>query len=419
MSKFKNIIITVIFVFILFYFFINSVFTCFKKFKTKNINSKINYEKIYPHFQKNKQKNSYICFWKNKYNKIKDTIASIERGISNSIPYKYKICELQMILEKYIGKNIFLEYDGTVVLNNKYLDYWFKTNSITKALQCIQEFNNFIKNKSDFIFVMYPSKNSKYDNQLPIGLKDNNNKTSDQFLNSLNINNIKTLDLREKVLNDYSSQYEMFFVTDHHWKPSAGLWAAKEICKELNNSLKWEIDISLLNKSKFQNIILPNYFLGTQGKKLTLSYAKTEDFEIIEPLYETSFQRICPEWSETSGTFKEVMFSEKYLEELNIYDKFTYKFYLNGDMSYLRLINNSNKAINKKVLLIRDSFNSVVSPFLSLCIKDLTMLDVRYFSGSVKTLLLKEKYDLVIIAYNSNCLVYKGLENKEFLNLNK
>ena len=377
-------------------------------------NKQIDWEKLYPFTQKRVETISNSLDFIEKLNsKFKSKIAMFEEKFNKYFPHKFYICEIQMAFEKFLGKNLFLEYEGTVVLNNGYLDYYGKNSNPSYALKNTIKLHEFIKiHNTEFVFVIYPCKNSKFDNQLPKGLKDNINYVCDVFLQELNKREIKTLDLRENARIDFKSQYDMFFRTDHHWKPSTGLWAAKEIFKYFNKQLNWDINTSLLDKENFKITKLPNYFLGSQGKKVTLSYVEPDDFEIIEPYYDTNFQRFCPEWGNASGSFKNIMFDKHHIKIDDYYSSNPYCFYLNKDMAYLRIINNCKYPYNKKVLLIKDSFNLVVAPFLALGIKDLTLIDIRHFNGSIRTLIEKEKFDLVLIAYNTSMIT--GEKNFNF-----
>ena len=92
------------------------------------------------------------------------------------------------------------------------------------------------------------------------------------------------------------------------------------------------------------------------------------------------------------------MFDYNRIEKCDNYNNSIYYFYLHSDEPFPRLINNSPNLCNKNVCLIKDSFNVVVAPFLALAIKDLTLLDPRNFTGSVKNFLEKERFDLVIVA---------------------
>ena len=415
----KNKFISNIFILILFYFPVHATYNCliahYEVYKSKR--EKVDWEKLYP-FSKKKNK---ITINKNNYlikinNIFKSKTDIFDKKFNSYLPYRYKTSEIQMVLSKLLGIKIFLEYDGLVVLNNGYLDLYSKNINHSYEMKNTLDFHRFVKNiNTDFIFVIYPCKNSKYDNQLPKGLKDNINFACDEFLKVLNDNKIKNLDLRENAKKDFKSQYDLFFKTDHHWKPSAGLWAAKELCKYLNFKLDWKINTSLLNKENFKTIILPQIFLGSEGKKITLTYAEPDDFEIIQPLYDTNFKRICPTWEQDkTGSFGQVMFDKSRIGDNDYYTNLSYYFYLHADTPYLRLINNSQNVYEKKICLIKDSFNNVVIPFLSLGIKDLTILDSRHFTGSIRTLIEKEKFDLVIVAYYASL----GSGNKKLFDFN-
>ena len=53
----------------------------------------------------------------------------------------------------------------------------------------------------------------------------------------------------------------------------------------------------------------------------------------------------------------------------------------------------------KKILIIGDSYNKCVAPYLSQTFESTTLLDRRYFDGSVIDYIDKTDPDIVIIAY--------------------
>jgi hypothetical protein len=63
------------------------------------------------------------------------------------------------------------------------------------------------------------------------------------------------------------TEEEMFFVTDHHWKPEYALWAANKVADELNARFGYEYDEEKLNIDNYNVEIHFNAFLGSQGKK--------------------------------------------------------------------------------------------------------------------------------------------------------
>lgn len=345
--------------------------------------------------------------------KIKSKLDSIEKRISNYTPLRFKLCEFHAFISRLLGIRLFLEYE-IVGLKNGYFVSWEKDN-FDPCLNTL-EFAEYVKSKgSDFLFVLYPTKNSKYDSQYPEGLIDKSNVTGDKLINKLKIEKINFLDIRENIKNKFKSHCDLFFRTDHHWKPEAGLWAAKEMAEYINKRFNWFLKTELLDKNSFSYTTYPKCFLGSAGKKITLVYGEPDDITIIKPKYDTSFDRICPDWGDARGTFDEVMFEYDHIykkELFKIYDfykKNQYAAYFGGDQGYLRLLNKSDYALNKKILLIKDSFNNVVAPFLALMVKDLTMVDVRHFNGSVRSLIANEKYDLVVVAYYGNCVTLKKM----------
>ncbi|MDR2393356.1 MAG: hypothetical protein LBD93_04285 [Treponema sp.] len=56
--------------------------------------------------------------------------------------------------------------------------------------------------------------------------------------------------------------------------------------------------------------------------------------------------------------------------------------------------------------MIKDSFANVVSPFLSMGVGDLHILDLRYFNGSIRTYIEKNRPAMVIVMYHPSVLSY-------------
>ena len=74
------------------------------------------------------------------------------------------------------------------------------------------------------------------------------------------------LDLRDRILEDLDFD-SAFYVSDHHWKPRTGLWAAGEILSELNLLYGAGLDEGLLDTAQYDETVYPDIFLGALGKK--------------------------------------------------------------------------------------------------------------------------------------------------------
>ena len=275
-------LITFIFVATIFFFSTLTSYNCLKNANTIFIakNSKINFSNYYPFSEPNHIFSNKTNF----YLKLSVIPNQIDKLIKESVPWRDKLCEIQSYINKAIGVNLFLEFDHTYFLNNGYMAYEYPYVKSDTAVNSITNLNQFLKdNNISFTFAIYPCKNCKYNPQLPQGIKDNNNKTADELLNVLTKNNINCLDMREELHKDYDDHYKQFFITDHHWKPQAGLWAARKIGEYLNIKFDYKIPVELLNDKNFIIKDFQNIFFGSQGKKSNLSLCKTRKFVYYNP----------------------------------------------------------------------------------------------------------------------------------------
>ena len=67
----------------------------------------------------------------------------------------------------------------------------------------------------------------------------------------------------------------------------------------------------------------------------------------------------------------------------------------------IAVIENLNASCDKSVLVIKDSYANAVLPFLALTTRKVTMIDPRYFDGSIKDYIKNNKPDVVLLLCNS------------------
>jgi hypothetical protein len=85
------------------------------------------------------------------------------------------------------------------------------------------------------------------------------------------------------------------------------------------------------------------------------------------------------------------------------YNLSPYDAYLYGNRELVTIHNNLLRD-GRKILLIKDSFANVVAPFLSIGIENLDIVDLRYFTGSIKSYIEKHIPDTVVIMYNPSVI---------------
>lgn len=254
----------------------------------------------------------------------------------------------------------------------------------------------------DLLYVQLPFKINKFEKGLPTGVEDYSNENADEILAGLNDREVATFDLRDEMSKEFSDYNSLFFKTDHHWKPGTGLWAAHKIAGKLNSDYGFNIDISLLEKEEFAVTRYKDHFLGSTGKRMGIYFAGTDDFSLILPHYTTDmscdYLRSNGKTFERGGSFEDTWIFPENLKK-DYFASNTYVTYSGGDFSLLTFHNNQIEG--KKILVLRDSYSCVLTPFLSLAAcEEMHIIDPRLFKGSISEYIEEFKPDTVLMLYN-------------------
>ena len=200
---------------------------------------------------------------------------------------------------------------------------------------------------------------------------------------------------------------DAFFITDHHWKPTVGFAVAGSICERLASLYGFSYDERLTDLSNYTVTTYPNWFLGSLGKKVGtyFTWQGADDFDLITPDFETAFIEEQPMKGEVRrGAFEDTVLDMANMEK-DHYGLIPYATYCGGDYR-LQIFTNLQKPDGKKILLVRDSYASVVAPFLALQASELHICDVRdyeYFVGDKLDLgayISQIEPDYVIVLYS-------------------
>ena len=313
------------------------------------------------------------------------------------------IVEAAKKYEELIGWNIAPYDENTLAikLHDGYLSGLNSSVDVSPHAEAVIDFADWCRSKGiGFFYVNAPYKVCISEDKDISGILDFSNQNADRFLGILGEAGIKTYDLRKILHQDGMKHHESFFITDHHWKPETGLWAAKHILGFLRDDYGWNVEPEILNPDKFEGIVYPEWFLGSQGKKLTLARIQPEDFTMIYPKYETLIHYEVPDKNiNTTGDFS-VMYSMYSVASRDYYGRTPYGAYGHGDRPLIRTHNYMNHN-GKKLLTIHDSFADSVVPFLSMGIEYTAEIDLRYFTGSLKKYIAADTPDVIIIMYNT------------------
>ncbi|NLB36604.1 MAG: hypothetical protein GX824_04795, partial [Clostridiales bacterium] len=360
-------------------------------------------------------KNLYSSYLNGDYSYVNKAKSALLTGketiqtLDSVIPFKDDMINIFGLVQKSVGSNYINDMDSNndiAKLKNGKIVFLINKNNkrVKKGINNLTAFSEYLEGEGiDYLFVQAPYKISQKNDLLPTGVKDFANANADALLSGIDANGVNTFDLRDEIDNKGIDHYSLFFATDHHWKPTAGLWATREICKKLNSDFGFSIDTSILEDDKFSSTVYENIFLGSQGKRVGKYYAGTDNFTLLLPKYETSISHYMLRKNGTqkkrSGDFENSMIFKANLEPVDYFKKNTYATYSGGDYQ-LEIIKNYNLK-GKKIVLLRDSFSCVVSPFLSLAAcRELHTIDPRHYEGSIKEYIEKVNPDIVISLHN-------------------
>ena len=372
--------------------------------EVKKCSNYIDWKKAYPIDEKTEKKPNEKKSSSNYSKKINKYLSDINFVSKMYLPFKMRFIEFGHFINKLIGGNMFLNLDGLIKFPNGYWGYLIKDkDSFEEDGKRTVDFAKYLeKEKIKFGYILCPSKFSKFKKELPKGMVDYSNENADSFLKVLYENNINVLDLREDLNKEFPNHFDAFFKTDHHWKPETGFWATQKIIKFLNQKLGQNLDENIIKKENFNFKTYPKLFLGSQGKKVSLSLAKPEDFTLIIPKFVTNFYyEAYSRGIKRKGPFEISLLDIKNLEK-NYYEKNTYSTYLGFATPVVRIKN--LKQNKNKILIIKDSFIHVVAPFLSCVCKEIILLETRksqnHFDGDIIKFIEKEKPNVVLKMYN-------------------
>jgi hypothetical protein len=212
---------------------------------------------------------------------------------------------------------------------------------------------------------------------------------------------IPCIDLEERLHTENMDHHASFYLTDHHWKAETGLWAAGVIAGYLNGRNGFSIDAGLFSPEQYRREVYENAFLGSRGRELTLKRVKPENISLLYPRFPVDISFSAPGRNiDKRGPF-DVMYNYHQLAGTGYYSRSAYRAYLYGINPLVVIRNNlAPPGGGKKILFIVDSYAHVLLPFFALGVAAVEALDLREFTGSVKTYVEQSRPDLVVVMYD-------------------
>ena len=334
----------------------------------------------------------------------------IETAFSEGLTYHKDFLDLNSAVQNNIG-TVKMDKGDTTVIKSKsgYLSYQrseIPDKTLKKRAEKTAELYKAAKeNGAEFMYIMAPVKG--YYMEYPENVEDYNRQNCDAFIKALEDAKVPYFSLIDEMKKDGITEEEMFFITDHHWKPEYALWAANSVAEELKNRFGFTYDKEKLDIDNYSVEIHFNAFLGSQGKKTGKYFTELglDDINIITPKFETLLTdiQVGKDYIRT-GPFSEVLIHKYHINDADLYNKNPYAAYLGGDYRE-QIIENHMNLEGKNVLLLKDSFSCAFAPFFTMTTHNTYLLDMRDFAEfkgdriNVEEYIERVKPDYVLVMY--------------------
>lgn len=233
----------------------------------------------------------------------------------------------------------------------------------------------------DVSMLLAPNPVSILADKLPMHATVDDQKTYiDELSSSLN-QKIKWIPVYDK-LQEHKEEY-IYYKSDHHWT-TLGAYYAFETLGEANG---WTI-----KAEHWTPMLLSDTFNGTLAGKS--SYTTKEEDEIYAYLpVDTSLQYVV-QYIESQSKSTSMYKSE------NLDKRDQYSVFLDGNHPIIQIDTTSN--IDKRLLIIKDSYANCMVPFLLPYYSKIVIVDPRYYNDDLQTLMDDNHISDVLFLFNAN-----------------
>lgn len=244
-------------------------------------------------------------------------------------------------------------------------------------------------------FSLVPNKSTIMEDKLPNYIEAKANYVSDILVDGFS-EDVNVLDHRD-VIQSHMDEDNMYFYTDHHWKPKAAFYAYQEVINHMSKDIPTIGKPLNLEDYKWEENSNP--FYGSEARKVTKSNIKKPDTVTV-------FEKVAPATPLEIyyyGKENQPLFNRNQLENKDTYTN-RYGAYLSGDVPE-GIIKNKDVKNGKKLLILKDSYANAMIPFFTNHFEETRFLDLRFYTDkTVKDYIKEHDIDAVIFVHNINSI---------------
>ncbi|GMQ55669.1 DHHW family protein [Vallitalea sediminicola] len=344
MKSIHNAILGIIFIIIIFGIMIANVITPDKKF-SENENR---YLSTSPKFSVEK-------LLSGKYTK------DIEKYIDDQFIMREKWIVAKSNIEQLLPRKdingVYLGKDNYLI--EKHLDKDFNYTQLNKNIEIINSFSEKY-NDLNINLMVVPTSGLIMKGKLPLNAPQFDQQKVFDDINDT-ITSCKYINIT-KTLSNHSNEY-IYYKTDHHWTSLGAYYAYVDYCN--SNGKEYEPYESWNNED------VTTSFRGTLYSKILLD-GIYDNINILKSKQQNPYT-VYYNFSKTTG---DSVFNYDKLDE-----KDQYQVFFGGNHAELKIIH--EKASNKNLLVIKDSYANCFVPLIMDQFEKICMIDLRYFNGDI------------------------------------
>lgn len=324
---------------------------------------------------------------------------------SDDLLHKDDFINLSGLYGRLSGRRLFNE---VVLMKNGMLNYSeMKLNAKTYDIPLIlSDFSRFVEDSGGkFIYVQYPGKYDKDNDLMPEGLSPQIRKEINGLVDLISKAGVDVLDLHPTLADSIKDIKKNYYITDHHWKPTAAFQAFQMIVSHIDKLFPGEnFEGDAVNFDRWTVHELSDQFLGSFGRRVGVYFRGLDDLQWLTPDFNTKLSFSYPlENIYLEGNFEDTMIREEYLEQGGDKLHTDYFFVYIGDNYPYVSTKNSMPLSDKKVLMIHDSYSLPVIAFLSTVFREVDAIDPRSYADyypemPIKKYVEQTRPDIVIMA---------------------
>lgn len=197
-----------------------------------------------------------------------------------------------------------------------------------------------------------------------------------------------SLDRRIGYVDVYGTLYshrneEIYYKTDHHWTTRGAYYAYRKLGELMG--------FTPYDRSRFRVEKVTGSFYGSLSSKGGFRHLRPDSIELYLPQAPERYRVHYYDYDKVSGSL--------YFRE-NLKKKDKYAVFLNGNQSLIKITTGVENGRN--LLVVKDSYANCLIPFLAGHYRDIYVVDLRYYSEDIRSLIKSCGIQSVLFLYNVN-----------------